>query len=352
VITWELRLHDNDGARVATFDVWPELRAEVGVNRPAVYTLRLDGNDPRVALFEQDGILEGWWTDAEQGIAWRREFCAWCINPRRWTDANGGKHYQSSGLGLEDILARTIIDAAAGSAASRKTGVGETVLKEWVNEHAGPGAGARARLGLGIEADAAAGGNWSGQRSNRNLLTVCQQVAEATGLQFGVERTAAYTLEFRVWTPTDRRATVVFAEDRGNMGEPVVTETQSLVANWIKAGGDGAGALRAVSYDSDAASIALSPQNRRERFVNASDQATGNELDDRAAQELANNRAQVGLGFTVLQTPGCLYGKHYFLGDYVTAIYDGASYDRRIDSVQWAVTPTGAVARVRTVEVA
>lgn len=351
MIAWELRLYDNAGKHVATFDTWPELRVEVGVNRPAVYSLRLDGNDSRVALFEQDGILEGWWKDDDRGIAWRREFCAWCVNSRRWTDSNGGRHYQSSGLGLEDILARTIIDVAAGSSASRKSGPGETVLKEWVDEHAGPSAGARARPGLSIEADAAAGSTWSGQRSNRNLLAVCQQIAEASGLQFGVERTADYAFEFRVRLPADRRATVRFAETFGNMGEPVVTETQSAVVNWIKAGGDGAGVSRDVLYDSDSASIARSPQNRRELFVNASDQAGGDELAARAAQELANNRAQVEFGFVALQTPGCMYGKHYTLGDYVTAIYDGVSYDRRIDSVQWEVTAAGAVAKVRTVAV-
>jgi len=350
VIVWELRLYDNDGARVATFDIWPELRVDVGVNRPAVYSLRLDGNDPRVALFELDGILEGWWTDADAGIAWRREFCCWCIDRRRWTDRNGARHFQSSGLGLEDILARTIIDEAAGSAASRKTGVGETVLKAWVDQEAGPGAGARARTGLSIEANAAAGTNWAGQRSNRNLLTVCQQVAEATGLQFGIERTGAYTFEFQVWTPTDRRTTVRFAEVYGNMGEPEVVETQSAVANWIKAGGDGTGASRDVSYDSDAVSIALSDQNRRERFVNATDQGTGDELDDRAAQELAANRAQVRFDFKPLQTPETRYGVHYDLGDYVTAIYDGVSYARRVDGVRWTVNANGAEAQITTIE--
>ena len=64
----------------------------------------------RIYGFEHDGILEGWWTDADAGIAWRREFCGLCVDPRKWTDAQGGKHYQISGLGLEDVLVRTIIE--------------------------------------------------------------------------------------------------------------------------------------------------------------------------------------------------------------------------------------------------
>ncbi len=351
MIVWELRLYANDGKHVAVFDIWPELRVTVGVNRPAVYSLRLSGDDPRTALFEQDGILEGWWTDAEAGIGWRREFCAFCIDRRRWTDANGVRYFESSGLGLEDLLNRTIIDVVADSAASRKNGHGETVLKAWVNKHAGPGAGTRARSGLTIEADAGRGSSWAGQRSNRNLFTVCQQVAEATGVQFGIERTGEYAFEFRVWTPMDRRATVRFSEEFGNLREPELSETQSQVVNWVKAGGEGAGGDRAVAYAVDAASVALSPQNRRERFVNATDQGTGDELDGRAAQELVANRAQVSFEFKTLQTPGTRYGLHYGLGDYVTAIYDGTAYGRRVDSVSWTVNADGAEVQIGTIAV-
>jgi len=352
-VSWELRLYGNDGARLATFDTWPELLVVVGVNRPASYALRLDGNDPRVALFEQDGILEGWWKDADMGVVMRREFTCFCIDRRKWTDGEGAKHFLSSGRGLEDILGRTIIDVFAGVAASRKTGPGETVLKAWVDQEAGPGAGARARPGLSIEAlhGPPLGATWDGQRSNRSLLTVCQQVAESSGVQFGIERTAgAYTFELLVWAPTDRTATVVFSEATGNMGEPMVSEQQSEVGNWVKAGGEDAGVDREVSYATDPASIALSPQNRRERFVNASDQGVGAELDARAAQELDKNRALIGFDFKVLQLPGLLYGKHYFLGDYVTAIYDGVSYTRRVDAVRWRVSAEGAWADVATVE--
>ena len=41
------------------------------------------------------------------------------------------------------------------------------------------------------------------------VQAACQQVAEATKLQFGIERTTtgAFTFEFQVWAPTDRRTT-------------------------------------------------------------------------------------------------------------------------------------------------
>lgn len=349
---YELRLWDQAGVRVATFDQWPDLVAEVGVNRPAVYALRLDGDDDRTALFEHDGLLEMWWADHDHGIAWRREFTAFCIDRRQWTDDKGARHFLSSGMGLESRLSDpgTIIDVAAGDAASRKSGVGETVLKAWVDQEAGPGAGARARPGLSIEADAGLGGAWSGQRSNRGLLGVLQQIAEATGVQFGITRTGAFTFEFRVWEPTDRSASVIFAEERGNMGRPEVRDRQSEVANSIKALGEGEGAARRVQRASDAGSIALSPWGRKERAVSVTDQDADADLLARAEAELDKNRALTGFSFQPLQTPGCLYGLHYFLGDTVTARYGGSSYTQRIDVVRWRITGQERRVEIETIE--
>lgn len=338
---WELRLFDQNGYRVATLNEWPEFEVEIPVNGFCSYGLRLHGNDSNVALFTADGLLEGWWCDPENEIEWHREFCAWTEDTRRWTDSEGVRHFQSSGRGLEAMLAWNIIDTYAGSAASRKSGAGETVLKAYVDEQAGPGAGARARDGLVVETDAGQGAFWSGQRSNRELLTVCQEIAEVTGLQFGIERTDRYEFEFRVWVPTDRRTTVIFAEARGNMLEPEIVETRSAVANWIKVGADDEGAAREIEYVQDMASIALTPQGRRERFINAAGN-TGAELIARGEQELTENRKRVSLSFTVAQSPGCLYAKHYFLGDYVTAVYDGVTYAHRIDRVRWRITADGA----------
>ena len=134
------------------------------------------------------------------------------------------------------------------------------------------------------------------------------------------------------------------------MLEPSLIEQRSQMANWLKSGGDGEGTARETDYVQDASSIAVSPQGRRERFINAVSQ-TGTELATRGEQELAANRKHTALSFVVAQSPGCLYAKHYFLGDYVTALYDGMSYPNRINSVKWRVTSDGAVVDVRAVEV-
>lgn len=352
MITWELRLYDQHGARVATFVDWPDLAVTRQVNAPCVYALRLNGDDARVALFDVDGILEGWWCDPEDGIAWRREFTAWTIDRRKWTDEAGVKWFESSGFGLEHLLARDIIDAAAGSAASRKSGAGETVLKDFADEQCGPGAGARARDGLVIELDhsPALGSSWSGQRSNRQALEVVQEIALATGLQFGIERTDDYEFELRVWEPEDRRETVIFSEERANMGEPYIIQRYSRAVTRVKVAGAGQGAARDVIYMEDAALAALSPQMRYEQYVDARDQESNDEYTSRGQAVLDGNEELIEFGFTVRQTAGCLYGAHYGLGDMVTARYDGVDYPRRVDKVVWRLNKDTVLPEVETVE--
>lgn len=352
MIIWELRLFDNTGARVATFVDWPELRVERRVNGMDTWALRLDGDDPRVALFEEGGLLEGWWCSPEDGLAWRREFCGFVVDDEQSQDDNGAQHYLVSGLGIEAWLSWTLVDAAAGSAESRKSGAGETALKAFVDEQAGPGAGSRARDTLTVEADAALGNTWSGQRTNKNLLDVCVEIAEATGIQFGIERTGDYTFELRCWEPEDRRDLVIFAEERENMGQPKLARRRSQSVTRVKVAGQGEGADRAVVYVEDATALAASPIGRREFFRDARDQDDTDAYTARGQQVIDENRATETLSFRVLQSPGCLYGFHYHLGDWVTARYGGRSYDRLVDRVTWLVTANETTVDAQTIALA
>ena len=340
-IVWQLRLKDVAGALVALFDEWPDLRVERTVNAPDAYALRLSGDNDKVALFDLDGQLEGWYKDDDAGIAWHLEFEAFTVDQEHWTDKDGSRWFLSSGPGYLDLLNRTLIHTYAGHADSIGSGVGETVIKAFVNKQVGPGAGARARAGLAMEADAAAGANWDGQRSNKNVLELCQEIARMTGVQIKCVGTGAATFEFQVDVATDRTATVIFSEAFGNMAEPHLRLNNSRVRNWIKVGGQGQGVARTFVTRSDAASIALSTWNQREAFKIATDQTLAAQLNSRGDEALAELEATQTLTFRVLQTPGCRYGVHYFLGDEVTAIYAGTTYTKLVNSATWKCDKSG-----------
>ena len=72
--------------------------------------------------------------------------------------------------------------------------------------------------------------------------------------------------------------------------------------------------------------------------------------EPRGDERLAISVRQIQFTFKPVQVPGLLYGRDYFLGDLVTAVYDGVSYARRVQSVGITVDESGSWVDVRTVD--
>jgi hypothetical protein len=501
----EVRIRNQAGAYVAVFDQWLELSLSDEVDATGAFAFHVGGNDARAAFLTYDSILEVWMKDDAAGIVWHRDWAGFIGDPDVYDDEDGAPHVIVSGRGLNDLLDRTDVRAFAGTAGSEKAGAAETVIKEYVYEQAGPGAGVRARPGLTIEADAATGNTVRLQRSYRNLLTVCQDVAAIGGGDFDIVQTdailrngdfealgaggadvfadwqeyspgvpvpvdemvdvyqgshavklefaganpsavwqdipvypgASFDLSFMThgdgtvagayyvwdetnaawivapvstgvtgtgyqhvlitvtapagcyllavgmnsplvngiawfdnvvlkpngatgqmfvfrWHPgqlgTDRRSTVIFSTAFGNMAEPRLTTHNAQVRNSAYVVGQGTGAGRDWRLREEAGSIALSPWGRRETIVDAREVPLGDTaaLDDKGDTALAENKATQSFTFKVLQSPGCVYGKDYFLGDLVTARFRGVDYDKKIVRQDYSNTPDG---ESRTVEV-
>lgn len=338
---WQVRLKDPVGATVAILDRWTRLRVAPTVNAPGGYELEFaDLGVGLPELFELDGQIEFWRCHAEYGIDWRKEFEAFHRDPQRWVDASGVRRYMSRGVGYADLLARRVILAAAGSPEGAKDGAAETVIKEYVNEQAVPGAGARATVGFTVEADGGGGNTISLARSYRSLLTVCQEIAEIGGGDFAVVSTGPATFEFRWYEGqlgTDRRAAVRFALTFGNMGEPEYALTRSSEANAVLVAGQGEGVDREILWRTDPGLMDDSPWNRREEFVDARDLTTTAGLESRGDARLRERRPVEGLTFRVIQTPGTVYGRDYFLGDLVRGEFAGIVVDQKIDGLVFTV---------------
>lgn len=360
--TWQVILRDRDGNQTALFDQWLEFTFTRAVNDVGSFGLHLDGDDERIWMLYEDAQVEFWYADIANGIAWYKE-AEYFIADRDWySTADGTHHFVAMGRSYADLLARTINQSKAGSAGSSKSGPAETVIKAYVNEQAGPGAGARARYGLAIDPDLATGNVISLQRSYRNLLEVCQDVARIGGGDFDIVGTNApialgERFRFRWYLGqrgTDRTTTVIFSEGFGNMAEPRLEERRSHVKNAALVGAYGEGAGRYTTWRTDAGSIAASPWGRREVFVDAREVNDGNTdaVDDKGDAALAENVETLRFSFIPVQTPGCLYGKAYFLGDLVTARYNDADYLRKVQSVTVTCNRQGHRIDVQTVEVA
>jgi hypothetical protein len=102
-------------------------------------------------------------------------------------------------------------------------------------------------------------------------------------------------------------------------------KTVAIVAGQEVAGVRSIESVTGTNYNADT--------NSYEIFVDGSDITTTAGLQNRGSVKLYELRAREELSFDVIQTPGSLYGLHYFLGDKVTGYFQGVSATKKIQSV-------------------
>lgn len=330
--SWQVILKEKDGTRVALFTDQEMLSLHIRqrVNEVSTYDLSIDATvDERCDLFEVDGQLEFW--RRIPGYDWYKEFEAFHRTPRFSMDTRGKEVFVSSGVGYNDLLARRIVAAYAGSAGAAKSDVAETVIKEYVDEAMGSSAGADDQVsGFSVEADGAGGNSVAIARPYRNVLEVCQEIARTGGGDFAVVGTGDAQWEFRWYDGqlgTDRRSTIVFATGFGNMQNPTLTRRPAR-GNYVLVAGQGEGAARDWTWRP--ASGAPTGIDRRTVFRDARDTSDSSTYQARGDAELDTLRAVDELTFSVIQTERYQYGQHYSLGDLVTGRYRSTDYDLKI----------------------
>lgn len=332
------------------------------VNKPGTLRLEIDGRSDAVALFEPDVQIEVYRRYPPAGLGFYLEWEGFFHTPERNLYENGQKVFTANCAGYLDLMQRAIIAYYAGTAYTDKAGPGETVIKEFVNENIGPGAGDANRYrdgirpGLSIQADAGNGSNWEGQRSNKSLHKVCEEIALATGVDFDIVGTGPMTFEFRVYDgqrgadrtnvglnpATGRNAAgnvpVIFAESRDNVRNMRYIESRGASINVAVALGTGTGTGRSVRVRENAAELALSPWAAREASRNASQEDTDDALDAVGDAILEESQPQITLDFEALQQRNLAYGKDYTWGDLVTAQMDEIEMHKKIVSVGMSVS--------------
>lgn len=352
-------LRDTAGAKLAVLTHFLELAYTKRVNAPGSYALTLGGADPKIAHFGTDVQVEVWRFDQANDITAYIDFGGFHRYAGRGYDERGQEHFLSRGPGYMELLGRRIIYAAHGAAGADKTGAAETIAKAFANEQAGPGAGARALAGLSIQADAAAGPAVRFSRAYRNLLEVLQEITDVGQGDMDVVSTGAALWEFRWYNGqlgTDRtwgnpagNAPVQFAPELGNMATPAYEMDRTQEATACYVGGQGTGAGRTVVVRTTAAAILESPWNRREIWRDAQNETLAAGLNAKGDRYLWEQQAKENFGFRCLQTPACLYGKHYALGDLITARYGNVTVNKKVIGV--SVSVKAGDSQVETIDV-
>jgi hypothetical protein len=377
--SYQVRVRDNDGLQIAVFagggrgDSGGGLQSLNYTRRlrtPGQGTVSIYGDDERITLLELldsgpadthlDYWIEFWRSDPFGDLDWYRDFVVF----HRWDGFNqlgeGEITYEMRGRGLNDLLQAEEIRWYAGSPQAAKSGVCETVAKEFVDENVGPGAtvvAGRDRAGnfqgLTVEVTANTGAAWDGARANNNLLDVLVELADFAPADFNIVPTSfdpdAIAMEFqwkadqwgldKTWGNGTRPA-VVFSPSNGNVENVKMAYSRLDEVNVCDVGGPSQGAAR-VYTSRTSGTENDSPWARRAVFRDARNAHTAGERQDIGDQTLNAQRSKRALTFNARQTKATRYGRDWDLGDLVTVEFLGRSYDKKIVGVTIGVSENG-----------
>lgn len=360
---YKLRLCSAAGVLLAeVVDFW-RLGYTKRVNAPGLLTFNMHGDHAAVALLENKSRIEVWRRNQRQGIDWYRDFDGLYLSQyRQYTDRNVFTAYCPGQMWL--LSTRIVAWYAKTADRSQFTGVpAETIMKTLVQYNIAGSAttgNGRMRAGwipyLGYQLDGAGGNSLDWNCAWKNLLTELQGLAQIGGGDFDLIRTGAQAWEFRWYTGqrgSDRRATVIFALERGNMASPRYSHSRIEEKTAAIVGGQGEEDTRKVEV---VLGDDFGSSNDIEIFVDARKRTTTAGLQDAGTKRLSELQARQVFSFEIVQTPACLYGDvsaggHYELGDLVTARAFGIEQEHKVVGVTVTVAPAAERYEVIDIEV-
>jgi len=310
----------------------------------------LDGEHEAIADLERDAQIEVWRWDTANSVTAYADFEALFVDEVRSADDDGNIVFRAECPGQMDFLARESVSWPANTADRSifTSDPAETILKTLVTYNA---VTASATTGNGrirttdlanitVAADGAGGTTLTFACAHTNLLDALQEVARIGDRDFYLTRTGAQAWQFRTaqYLGTDRSATVIFALNFGNMSNPVLRRNRLNEKTVAVVGGQGEDSSRDFEVRTGANYNAT--YNSKVVFHDARQYSTTDGYNAAGDVRLDELRAKDELTWDVIQTPGSLYGVHYFHGDLVTGKFIDISATKQIVTVDVSYVPS------------
>src|SRR3972149_1457672 len=318
------------------------------VNGVGLLSFDLDAEHDAIADLEQDGQVEVWRRDTANSIDWYADFEALFVDEERRADEDGNSIFRAICPGQMDFLARAVVAWAANTAnrslfeAVKASTIMTNLVRYNATSDATTGNG-RIRTSdlanITYETDDNDGNVLTFACAQQPLLEALQDVARIGDRDFWLERTGAQAWTFRTdnYLGDDRSATVTFALNFGNMGNPVLRRNRLNDATVAIVGGQGQDDNR--TFVTRTGTNFNATYRSVEVFYPATQYTTAAGLNAAGDLRPDEMRARDDLAWDVIQTPGSLYGVHYFLGDLVTGYYEGITATKQITSVTVTFAP-------------
>lgn len=314
---WHVYARDQAGVRQGEIDDYLDLEMIPAFCDVGVWTMSLNADAQMAANLMQPG-----W-----GIVAVRDGVAIFSGPtdaRTFTvDANTNQIELS---GFDDNIwlknrnvspvPSTMGPSYAAQQSDNRSGVASTIIQQYVNVNLGPGAVTTRRLsGLTLAADPAVGSTVSGVGRWDNLLVFIQTLATSGNVGFRITQ-VGNGLVFSTSAPVDRSASVKFSIELGNLSKFEYSASRPT-SNHVFVGGDGDSTSRTILELNDGQSVATWGRIEGD-FVSASDTTDTVAMTQSANDALSAGSEQDSLNVTPIDTPNCMYGIHYGLGDIAT----------------------------------
>jgi hypothetical protein len=376
---YEVRLKNHLGEYSAILSNWIRLTYVKQVNRTGYYSLWLQADQIDVSVFTLDSQIEVWREDPDAEIEPYIDFEGFHRTPVHQRVKVGPTMFTSYGRGYNDLLNRRYILYYPQTDQAVKSGVAETVMREYVDENAGPSATSPPRLkhsgvtpGLSMMPDLVRGDQWEGSRPYKNLLTVCQEIAEVGNIDFQIVGSGPATFLFHVYENlgVDRTDTgfdrltglngagyppTIFDVERANMIIPIYSDSRNDEVSKLIMLGQGQLTARQIEIISSGREED-SPWNLIEGRRQSSNQDTVAGLRDLGQAYIEKLGPQESFTFDYAQTEATVYGRDFRLGDLVTARVDFGSLEierhKKITEVEVNVAAAGETVEQVRIEVA
>jgi hypothetical protein len=319
----------------------------------------LDSGNVAIDDLTQDGQVEVWRTDPANNLDWYVDFETFFRAEERRANDDGLSTFRALCPGQMHLLARAVVAWPANTDnRSLFTAVkASTIMTNLVRYNVtGDATVANGRLrttdltGITYETDDDDGNVITLACAHQPLLEALQDASRIGDRDFWLERTGAQAWTFRTdnYLGDDRSAFVVFALNYGNMSNPVLQRRSIDERTVVIVGGQGTDDDRAFEVRTGANYDATT--NSVEAFYPATQYTTSAGLEAAGDIRLDELEARDELTWDVIQTPGSLYGVHYFLGDLVTGYYEGVSATKQVTGVSVTFAPGGEMAETVQIE--
>lgn len=224
-----------------------------------------------------------------------------------------------------------------------RTGVASTVISAYVNANIGPGApSARKIPNLTLAPDTAIGSTVTGNARFERLGELLSGLAVIDGLGFDIKQSGT-DLEFSVYQPTDRSATVRMDIDNNGLTKTEYTYTAPALTRAI-VGGQGEGSSRTLVEvtTSDSTTAESTWARRIEVFKDQRGSANNTELTQAGNEALAEKgKTLEAISATPNDDQNMAYGIDWNLGDKVSVVVGSTTISRVVTEVGLLISEDG-----------